>query len=228
MTKNTLPILLVLSVWLFGCRNHSDRPAATAGVYAYYRIWGEEGEENVTCFFQFKPKVSSPQTIALKEPASVELDGQLLSAASTPRTGTYYEARAPIAAFSGEHRLAFTDASGRSYQETFAYMPFSIVNGPSKSINRDSLVLHLKGVNDGDSIRIVLIDTAFYSTGINEVQPVTDGAIHISGEALNEIAAGPITLQLIKEEERPLQQPPANGGHISISYGLTRALELKD
>jgi len=214
---------------LAGCANN-DSPASrgSTGLYVNYRIWGEEGRENVNGLFQFKPFASSARTLTLEPPAGVQLDGKELQADSTPLTGAYYEVQQPLASFSGSHTIVFTDSSGKKHQETFEYQPFRLINTLPETLSRNGISLQLEGLNEGDSIRVVVVDTSFNTNGINELRAVTDGKVVISREQLNDVASGPITLQLIKEEERPVKNLPQKGGHISISYKLTRELELKD
>jgi hypothetical protein len=73
-----------------------------------------------------------------------------------------------------------------------------------------------------------MIDTAFGTKDINELKTVKDGTVVISKQQLRAVANGPVTLQLIKEEERPLNNPAVKGGQIAITYGLSRDFNLKD
>jgi hypothetical protein len=72
-----------------------------------------------------------------------------------------------------------------------------------------------------------LIDTAFLSRDINEIDTVKDGRLIIPSEKLNNLVDGPITLLLYRETERPIRNGTRAGGRIVVSYGLRRAFELK-
>lgn len=228
MMKTTVYIFLITGL-LAACTNTDNQKTAEAPpLYAQYRIWGEEGRNDVTCLLRFKPNSSSAQTIILQKPAGVRLDKEILTADSTPMSGAYYEVQKPLADFAGKHTITLTDINGNQYAETFTFQPFTIVNTLPETISRKNLDLQLDGLKSGDQVRVFLLDTSFADNGINELQTVTNGRIQVTKEQLSRLAPGPITLQLIREEERPVTNPPRNGGHISLSYQLTRDLQLAD
>lgn len=225
--KKTFYTFLIGSLLLSACTDNENNGAKEeTAPYAQYRIWGEEGRDNVTCLLRFKPSASSSQTFTLQQPARVQLDSEVLTADSSRLGGAYYEVQKPLANFAGDHTITFTAINGKKYTETFAFQPFTIANILPETISRTDLDLQLTGLKSGDQVRVFLLDTSFADNGMNDVQTVTNGRLKISQQQLSQLAPGPITLQLIREEERPLKNPPKNGGHISISYQITRDLEL--
>jgi hypothetical protein len=226
--KKTFYTILMGSLLLSGCTNNDNTSTQEdAALYAQYRIWGEEGRDNVTCLLRFKPSASSAQTFVLQQPAAVKLDGEVLTADSSRLGGAYYEVQKPLAGFAGEHTITFTATNGKKYTETFSFQPFTIANTLPETISRSGLNLQINGLKSGDRVRVFLLDTSFADNGINELQTVTNSQLQISPQQLSRLARGPLTLKLIREEERPLKNPPKNGGHISLSYQVTRDLELR-
>lgn len=225
--KKTFYTFLIGSLLLGSCthNDNTDTKEDTA-LYAQYRIWGEEGRDNVTCLLRFKPSASSAQTFVLQQPAKVQLDNEVLTADSSRLGGAYYEIQKPLAGFAGQHTITLTSINGKKYTEIFTFQPFTIANTLPGTISRNGLSLPLNRLKSGDMVRVFLLDTSFADNGMNELQTVTNGRLEISSQQLSRLAPGPVTLQLIREEERPLKNPPKNGGHISISYQITRDLEL--
>lgn len=197
-------------------------------VYADYRIWGEEGKENVTCLFQFFSDKRKKTTLLLEPPAAITLDGDPLQADSARLSGTFYEVQKPITEFSGTHTLTFITADGLHYAEKFAFTPFRLLRKFDHPVRKSNLVLPLEGLDDGTVLRVVMTDTSFHSKGINHMDTVSNGQVVIEDNLLQHLRAGPIVLQIFKEEERFLNKSSALNGTISISYGLKRVLEMKD
>ena len=95
-------------------------------------------------------------------------------------------------------------------------------------LNRDDLVFELSGLEPVDYIRISLTDTSFASKDINDVDTVKNGRLVISANRLSSLTNGPINLQFYKEMEKAVKNGTAEGGKLSITYGLKREFELKD
>ena len=218
---------LFMLLFLVACNTKRDSAAGTDAVYADYRISGEEETENVTCLLRFFDRNSEGDALLLEPPARVELDGAALTASSKPMSGTYYEVQKPLEAFTGTHTIVFENAEGKEYKETFDFKPFAIT-ASIETLSRDGFALPVTGLADGKPLRVVLNDTSFTTADINEMIRVQDGAIAVSRSALRQVAFGPVTLYLFLEEERRLKNPPAGGGKISLTYSLSRELELVD
>jgi uncharacterized protein (UPF0254 family) len=96
------------------------------------------------------------------------------------------------------------------------------------TVKRGKIVLQVDGLDEKEPVRIVLTDTAFASEGINRVTNIKNGQIIITKEDLKNLVNGPIQLELIKEEERPVKNRTKEGGRFSLSYGLKREFMLKE
>jgi hypothetical protein len=223
-----IPICLLL---LFGCNNEDAAPPrqGTPGrVYVDYKIWGEEANEWVTCMLQFHEESKDGPALLLEAPSRVMLDGEELVPDSARLTGVFYEAQIPLAEFAGEHTLTFTDASGREHKETFVFEPLKVTTNLSGKVKRSNLVLELEGVQPGEKVRVSLMDTAFATADINQLFTPDEGRLVLSREQLKNIASGPVTLFIYKEEERPLKNATPAGGNLSITYELNREFDLVD
>ncbi len=226
----SMRIFVMLLVLGAACKN--DRAEKRGGkpdtIYMEYTIGAEEGKDDVTCMFQFKPDRNSRRNLSLEESGGVQLDGEVLQPDSTAFNGVYYEVQKPLQSFTGEHTIVYTDLEGNKHTETFNFTPVSLKTELPQTVKRQDLSIQLEGVKPEDVMRVVLIDTAFYTTDINEVQSVKDGTLLISKKQLNAVVNGPVTLQLFKEEEHSLKDRSRKNGQISINYALSRDFELKD
>jgi len=196
-------------------------------IFFDYKIRGEEHDGRITIYLQFKRSGHNGVPLILTEPAKVELDGEVLSRDSAKLTGAFYEIQKPVENFAGKHTIVFTDIDGKQYSEEFVYQPFGLKTKIPATIGRGQLVFDLDGLEPVDYLRVSLIDTAFLSRDINEIDTVKDGRLIIPSEKLNNLVDGPITLLLYRETERPIRNGTRAGGRIVVSYGLRRAFELK-
>jgi hypothetical protein len=220
-----IPLLLVA---LTSCSNDDARTTVAAeDVYLDYKVWAEEGREEVTCMLQFHEGGPEGASMALQAPAGVWLDGQELQSDSARLTGAYYELQQPLQAFAGEHTIVFKDGSGGEHREVFTFQPITLQTQIGERLKRGPLKLKLQGLGENDKVRVLMVDTAFTTNDINRVQPVQNGAITLQPDELRHVSTGPVTLYIIKEEERPVQKE-GRGGKISITYGLKRDFDLVD
>jgi hypothetical protein len=219
---------ILIAFLFFSCQGKKQGPSGTDAVFAAYAITAEEGGENVTCLLKFHQRNSRGPALFLESPASVTFDGIALQADSARLSGAYYEWQQPLAGFEGTHTIVFKSAEGREYKEDFRFQPFTLTNDLTGTVPRSELVLQLEGLAPTDYVRVLLTDTSFTTTDINEVDTVRNGQISISRAALRNVASGPVTLHLFKEEERRLKNAPAGGGLLSLTYGLSREFELAD
>ena len=210
-----------------GCRNRDKTYSGTRfdQFYFDYSITAEEGDENVTCVFQYKYGGEQGRAMNI-EPATVELDGSPIVTDSTKLSGYYYEAQRPIDSFAGKHSVTFITGDGKKYTNDFDFAPFTIQPDLPERINARPFTISLNNLPSAiKQVRLLLLDTAFESSGFNDLVPVANGKIDIDSHILSSIKKGPVVLQLYTEQESPLKQTPL-GGKISITYGLKRQFEL--
>ena len=218
----------IIAFLFFSCQGEKEDAPGTDAVFAAYAITAEEGGENVTCLLRFHAGNSRGPALLLEPPAEVTLDGVALEADSARLGGAYYEWQQSLTGFAGTHTIVFKNAEGKEYKEVFRFQPFTVTNDLTGTVPRGEIVLQLDGLAPTDYVRVLLTDTSFTTTDINEVDTVRNGRIAISRAALRNVASGPVTLHLFKEEERRLKNAPAGGGLLSITYGLSREFELVD
>jgi hypothetical protein len=213
-----------------GCRS-KDKVKITGDydrIYFDYTITAEEDAGYAICVFQFKEGGQEGKAVNI-EPASVELDGQKLEIDSAKLSGFFYEAQKPIDSFAGTHTIVFTASSGKEYKNQFKFSPFTLEKELPEKISRKSFSITLKDFPPTEkSVRLLLLDTSFESSGFNDMVPVVNGKITLGEFILKTVKNGPISLALYTEQENPLQEKTIAGGRTFITYGLKRQFELVD
>lgn len=228
--KTIVVLFLGIAAIVTGCKN-KDKVVKNGidadWIYFDYTVTAEEGNENVTCVFQYKSYDAEGRAINI-EPGKVELDGQELQSDSAKLSGFYYEVQKPVDSFAGKHAIVFTNADGKEYKNEFDFSPFSTEDIPAK-IQREPFTIQLKNFPATEkSVRLLLLDTAFASSGFNDLVPVIDGKVQIDESILRSVKIGPINFELYMEQEVPLKQTTKAGGMVSITYGLRREFDLVD
>ena len=230
---NRLFVLLVsiLSISLAACTSNeigNSEDVNPESIYFDYKIWGEEGNDNLTVKLQYRFAGENGTTLLLDEPSKVELDGEILKADSSKITGVFYEVQKPVASFTGKHTITFTAGNNKQYREVFNFQPVSLANPVPAAIQRGNLVFLFNGLSREDNVRVLMTDTAYLSEEINRVDTVTNGRLIISKEELMALSNGPVHLEITKEYEKAVRNGTREGGKISISYGLKREFILED
>ena len=229
-SKFTAIILSLLFLFFISCKNDigGSKDVNPQNIYFDYKIWGEEGKDNITCLFRYHFSGQNGISLLLSEPSRVELDGEKIPPDSAKRSGVFYEIQKPLVDFTGKHTIIFTGIDNKQYQEDFHFQPFALKTGPPSISARQDWVFQLEGLQPLDYIRVIVIDTFFASNGINEIDTVKNGTLVIQKEKLNNLVNGPVTMVLFKEEEYPIKNGTKRGGKLFITYGLKRQFELKE
>lgn len=218
------------SIFMFSCTSNeigNSKDVNPDAIYFDYKIWGEEGKDDVTVMLQYRFGGNNGTTLVLNEPAMVSMDGKQIAADSSKLTGAFYEIMNPLNNFSGSHTISFTDLKMKKYVEEFEFLPFTLKTKIPAQLKRGDLVFEMEGLNPIDYIRVFATDTSFESPGINRIDTVKNGRIIISMTDLESLVNGPINLEFYKEDERPVKKGTKEGGMISITYGVKREFELK-
>ena len=230
-TRSTLFYITSLVVLFSSCTSNeigSSKDVNPDAVYFDYKIWGEEGGNDVSVMLQYRFGGSNGTTLVLDEPAKVELDGELIKTDSSKMTGAFYELIKPLATFNGNHKIVFTDINKKQYEEEFSFKPFKLSTEIPAELKRGELVFDFEGLNPIDYVRVFARDTSFESNDINRIDTVKNGRIKLTLADLDNLVSGPIHIQFYKEDERPVKTATKEGGRIAITYGLKREFELKD
>jgi hypothetical protein len=197
-------------------------------LYFDYTVTGGEDNENVTCVFQYKYGDEEGKAVNV-EPAKTELAGQALEADSAKLSGFFYEVQKPIDSFADKHIIVFKTTDGKQYRNEFDFFPVALEGELPESIHRKPFTIQLKNFPPTErSVRLLLLDTAFESSGFNDLVPVVKGKVNIDQYILASVENGPVILEIYLEQEVPLKQRTNAGGKISITYALKKEFELKN
>ena len=221
-----VPASIFLLLFGSACKNNTvanQKEIDPDRVFFDYTIRGDEDDSNVTLYLQFRTGGPNGYTLTLKDPAKVELDGELITVDSAKLTGAYYEIQKPAESFTGKHTITFTDFNKKVYSEEFEYKPFSMET-ELDGMSRHDLVFNLEGLDKEDYLHVSATDTSFISRDIVEIDTVRDGKLVIPAHKLRYLVDGPITLLLSKETQRITKNEIH--GRITVSYGLKREFEL--
>lgn len=197
-------------------------------IYFDYKVWGEEGNKDVTVMLQYRFAGPNGTTLVLDEPAKVELDGEIIRADSSKMSGAYYEVIKPVREFTGNHSIVFTNLEKKQYKEEFNFQPVILRTKIPAELKRGDLQFELDGLDPVDYVRVLITDTSFESEDINRIDTVRNGRVVVKGEDLKKLVNGPIHLELSKEFDKPVKNRTREGGRLSFSYGLKREFLLKD
>jgi len=207
MNRTGLLFILVLVSVFISCGSSeigSAKDVNPETIYFDYRISGEEGNDNATVMLQYRFSGENGTTLTIDKPGKVQVDGETLDSDSTKITGAYYELQKPAGAFAGKHTIQFTNLNGKRYDEEFSFQPFTLIGGLPDTLTADSAILEFAGLKNGDILNILMTDTVFGSDGVERRARVKDGKIFIDAEDLENLAGGPIHLELELEKENIL------------------------
>jgi hypothetical protein len=221
-----VPGFIFLLVFVSACTNNTTgnkKDIDPDAVFFDYLIRGDEEDSNVTLYLQFRIGGPNGYALNLKDPARVELDGEIIQVDSAKLTGAYYEIQKPAGSFVGKHTITFTSFNKKVYREGFEYKPFSMET-ELENVNREDLVFDLEGLEKEDHLHVSATDTSFTSRDIIEIDTVRDGKLIIPAGKLKYLVDGPITLLLSKETQKIIRDEIR--GRITVSYGLKREFEL--
>ncbi len=226
------PLLFMGPVIFFASCNSneigSSQDVNPESIYFDYMIWGEESSDHLTIKLQYRFGGENGTTLTMEDPAKVELDNEPISVDSSRMNGAFYEIQKPVKKFTGDHIITFTAYNKKQYREKFSFQPLFLRTVLQERMKRGDMILEVDGIQREGLVRVILTDTLFASEGINRVDTIKNGQIVITKEDLETLVSGPVQLELIKEEDRSLENSTREGGRISISYGLKREFILED
>jgi len=225
------PLVFLAFGFLTSC--NEKKPAngmpPTGKTFLYYSLSGEEGMEEMTCKFEFREGSAEGHSITLLPPASLTVDGQPVTGDSTRFSGAYYEKDLPISEVGQPHEVVFTAADGKSYREQLRFQPYGLKEELPASVRRAPFTLEiLNPPAEGSKLQLILVDTSFESTDVNEEVFIKNGSVAITDTMLTKLVNGPVVLELHLEETRKLQDAPRAGGRFTIFYAIKREFELQD
>lgn len=226
--KTSGVLISIIAAIVAGCSNREKVHTEInyENIYFDYTISAEEGNENVTCVFQFKYGGNGGKAINI-DPAKVELDGEPIETDSAKLSGFFYEIQKPLKSFAGKHTIVFQTGNNKQYKNDFEFFDFSFARELPEKVKRKPFSIQLNNFPPTEkAVRLLLLDTAFESSGFNDMVHVMNGKINIDESILSNIRKGPVVLELYLEQEKPLKQRTQAGGKISITYGLKKEFDL--
>ncbi|MES1223178.1 MAG: hypothetical protein ABUT20_47230 [Bacteroidota bacterium] len=229
---NRITAFFFLSALIIASCNDSEQKTvkfiSADAVYFDYQVWGDDEKGSITVMLQYREEDADGKPVSLKAPSKAELDGKQLDTGSTKSSGAYYEYATTVDSFAGKHSIVFTDKTGKQYEEKFEFNPFRLISEWQDIVHRRDIQLKFEGLKDTDYIRVIALDTAFRSRGINQTDTVKNGDLTITKTQLKNLVNGPIRLEFYKEEEKIVKNATSAGGYLLITYGLKRNFELRD
>lgn len=229
-TMRTL-LSFLLCFFLLACNNNAQnnqpREPAPDAVYYDYQVWGAEGDSAINVTFQYRGYGGDGPAQKLNDSTSVLLDGQPMTSDSSAYNGTVYETMQPATTFVGQHIVSFIDNNGEVHKESFQFKPFTLAEELPERLKKEPFTIRLKNFPaEQTPIRLILTDTSFNSRDVNDEMTIENGLINVNASQLANLVPGPVTLEIYREDERPLKQTGKEGGRILMMYSLRRELEL--
>jgi hypothetical protein len=220
----------ILCVSLIACNNNQSTESRGNADHLFldYKISGEEGYDKLTILARFRAGSKEDETVKLKAPAKVELDGEVFPADSAAMTGAYYELNKPVADFEGKHTIVYTGSDKKKYTTDFTFEPLQLETEIPGIFHRDDVFFQFRKMEDGTTVRLLLTDTSFINDGINKLDTVRNGKVSLLSSDLTDLANGPIQLELIKEIQQPILFGNQNKGLLRISYAIRRTFKLEN
>ncbi|RYZ28251.1 MAG: hypothetical protein EOO10_10175 [Chitinophagaceae bacterium] len=224
-------LFLSLLIFLASCLNNEKEKIANSPdpdfIYYDYRVQADEEKQAVTVMLQYRFGGEDGENLLLEKPSKASLDGIELTPDSAKQTGVFYELMKPLQSFSGKHSIVFTDSRRKEHRVDFSFEAFSLANELPEQIAKKPFIIQLANFPNRQSrVHLVMIDTSYTTMDVNEEVLVEDGKIPINAEMLANLSSGPITLEILKEEDKPLKNASREGGRLLISYGIRREFEL--
>src|SRR5436189_1485026 len=131
--------ILISIFFLLSCTSNeigNSKDVNPDAVFFDYKIWADQGQEDITVNLQYRMGGKNGTTLVLDEPSKVLLDSEQLKVDSAKVTGAYYEVQKPFASFTGKHTISFTDLNKKEYNEEFDFIPFTLDPDVPTTLNR--------------------------------------------------------------------------------------------
>jgi len=227
----TLATLTTVCLFITACSNAeigNIKDVNPATVYTKYYVYNNENDESTVRFrAQFTFAGPNGTSLVLNAPARIELDGDSLTVDSTDIEGAFYEVKKTARTFNGEHTVTFINIDGKAYTNHFRFNYFTLQTMPA-GISGSGTVLTLNGLSNNDSINVRVEDTSDATNNIDTLLAVNNNNIILPAGLFIGLTNGPITIQVGKVYDRPLEHTTPEGGSINFIYTLAeRNTQLK-
>ena len=226
--KASFLVLFLLCLFHISCKeedSENEKLLDSSRIWFDYRVWGDEEGGYMTIKAQYRLGGPNGKAISLAPPANVMLDGSKLLPDSSRMTGVYYEISRPTHEFEGPHEIVFTDYSNKQYKQPFRFQPLTLLTEIPEIFSVNRLQLELEGVSQNERVRLIMMDTASFSEGIDRLDSVKHGTLIVDSLEFATLAPGPIFLELTREKEQKILNGNKQRGRFSMSYGIKRQFE---
>jgi hypothetical protein len=225
MRKSGYLLLCIIIILYSSCTNPEKKvesPGSGGPIFYSLRIWGEEGNDSVSCMFQYHAGSINGPVVFPGEKNRVELDKVPMKPDSANLSGPYYDLRRPLQGFNGRHEIVFS-AHGNHFNDIrFEFQTFHAAPDWPLSFKKGKTQLKLENFPKKASvIRLSMVDTSFDSNDFNELITVENGILNITESMLKELTPGPISVEITREQENLYKN-----GKIWMSYTLRKEFEL--
>src|ERR1700682_1925891 len=143
MNRSLLLLFLSLIILFSSCESNEigdSKDVNPQTIYFDYKVWGEEGKDEIVVLLQYRFAGANGTTLVLEEPSKVELDGEVVKTDSSRMTGAFYEVMKPVKDFLGKHTIVFTDINKKQYREEFNFQTIALRTTIPSVIARGDLV----------------------------------------------------------------------------------------
>jgi hypothetical protein len=220
-------MLAVFSSCTNSTKNGIEKEFDSGAIFYDYKVQGEEGGDSVTVLLQYRFGNYEGSPMLLDSGSKVALDGREIKADSAKLTGVFYEIMLPAEEFKGTHEILFTDKKGKSHSQEFSFNPFSLATELPSQIKKKPFTIQLSSFDkEPTAVHLIMIDTAFNTPDVNEELIIENGELTITDKMWRALKAGPVTMEIYREEETPLEKDPKLNGRIVKTYVLKREFEV--
>lgn len=220
--KPFLTVALGLATVLFACNSNEigeSKDVNQDKIYMDYNISYAEGDNQVTLNFQYRFAGPAGTTLVLSNPSQVKLDGEVLKADSSKYGGAFYTVNKPYNTFLGKHSIQFIDVNGKSFENSFEFSPFTLVDLPATADRNKDLIVsyNINGLNKEDDIELNSVET---DSTFHYHQPGSGNSATIPSSDLKRQKGGDVSFEATIYRKLTLAQTTSEGGKMNMTYRL--------
>jgi len=220
--KPVLAVFALALTGLFACNSNEigeSKDVNQDKIYMDYNVSYTEGDDQVALNFQYRFAGAAGTTLVLNKPSQVKLDEEVLKVDSSKYGGAFYTADKRYTTFLGNHNIGFTDISGKQFNNSFEFAPFSLINLPPTADRNKDLVIsyNINGLNANDDIEINSVDT---DSSFNYHQPGSSTSITIPAADLRKQKNKELSFEAAIYRQLRLEHTTSEGGKLMLTYRL--------
>jgi len=186
-------------------------------IYQYYSVAYNSDEKQLTAFASFRFGGHNGTTLILVKPAGILFEKEKMPYEQNIFSGAFYEVTEqtgvkPIYTF------MYTDCDKKSYTNRAMMIPVEIIKYPKiADKNVDFSVEWTYPLQAGETINLFVEDSSVNTASVYN-NAVGSTSMKINPEELKNLKPGKITIYLVRENSRPLENGTHLGGTIYVKY----------